>query len=146
MLTLAIPKGRIVKSLAPFFERAGVSTRELLSEDRKLIRGTPDGSLRFLLLKPDDVPTYVELGVAEGRQRGERISWEGLLPPGDYILELHAGDPTVEDTSVGSPRFASWKEFEVDKEGKVAPDYEDEILKAALVTQGGAIVHPNLTA
>ena len=25
-----------------------------------------------------------------------------------------------------------------------APDYEDEILKAALVTQGGAVVHPNL--
>src|ERR1700760_223989 len=32
----------------------------------------------------------------------------------------------------------------LDKEGKFAPDYEDEILKAALVTQGGAIVHPNL--
>jgi H+-translocating NAD(P) transhydrogenase subunit alpha len=32
----------------------------------------------------------------------------------------------------------------LDKEGKLAPDYEDEILKAALVTQGGAIVHPNL--
>ena len=34
----------------------------------------------------------------------------------------------------------------LDKEGNFAPDYEDEILKAALVTQGGAIVHPNLTA
>ena len=34
----------------------------------------------------------------------------------------------------------------LDKEGKFAPDYEDEILKAALVTQGGAVVHPNLTA
>ncbi|MDP1599666.1 Re/Si-specific NAD(P)(+) transhydrogenase subunit alpha [Phenylobacterium sp.] len=34
----------------------------------------------------------------------------------------------------------------LDKEGKFAPDYEDEILKAALVTQGGAIVHPALTA
>ena len=30
------------------------------------------------------------------------------------------------------------------KEGAFAPDYEDEILKAALVTQGGAVVHPNL--
>lgn len=33
----------------------------------------------------------------------------------------------------------------LNKEGQFAPDYEDEILKAALVTQGGAIVHPNLT-
>jgi len=32
----------------------------------------------------------------------------------------------------------------LNKEGAFAPDYEDEILKAALVTQGGAIVHPNL--
>jgi NAD(P) transhydrogenase subunit alpha len=32
----------------------------------------------------------------------------------------------------------------LDKEGKLAPDYEDEILKAALVAQGGAVVHPAL--
>ena len=32
----------------------------------------------------------------------------------------------------------------IDKDGNLAPDAEDEILKAALVTSGGAIVHPNL--
>jgi len=30
------------------------------------------------------------------------------------------------------------------KDGALAPDLEDEILKAALVSQGGAIVHPLL--
>jgi NAD(P) transhydrogenase subunit alpha len=30
------------------------------------------------------------------------------------------------------------------KDGQVAPDLEDEILKAALLTQGGAVVHPAL--
>jgi NAD(P) transhydrogenase subunit alpha len=30
------------------------------------------------------------------------------------------------------------------KDGAFAPDYEDEILKASLVTQGGAVVHPQL--
>jgi NAD(P) transhydrogenase subunit alpha len=30
------------------------------------------------------------------------------------------------------------------KDGAIAPDMEDEILKAALVTHGGAVVHPNL--
>ncbi|HVI32237.1 Re/Si-specific NAD(P)(+) transhydrogenase subunit alpha [Phenylobacterium sp.] len=34
----------------------------------------------------------------------------------------------------------------LDKEGKLAPDYEDEILKAALVTQGGKVVHPQLAS
>ena len=64
-LTLAIPKGRVVKALAPFFERAGIDTSHLLADERKLIRETQDGSLRFLLLKPDDVPTYVEYGTAD---------------------------------------------------------------------------------
>ena len=32
----------------------------------------------------------------------------------------------------------------LDKDGKLAPDFEDEILKAALVTKGGAIVHEQL--
>ncbi|HEY8573101.1 Re/Si-specific NAD(P)(+) transhydrogenase subunit alpha [Phenylobacterium sp.] len=34
----------------------------------------------------------------------------------------------------------------LDKDGQFAPDYEDEILKAALVCQGGAVVHPQLKA
>jgi NAD(P) transhydrogenase subunit alpha len=34
----------------------------------------------------------------------------------------------------------------LDKDGKFAPDYADEILAAALVTQGGKVVHPNLKA
>ncbi|MEJ2816222.1 MULTISPECIES: Re/Si-specific NAD(P)(+) transhydrogenase subunit alpha [unclassified Caulobacter] len=32
----------------------------------------------------------------------------------------------------------------LNKEGAFAPDFEDEILKAALVTQGGEVVHPSL--
>jgi len=34
----------------------------------------------------------------------------------------------------------------ITKEGALAPDAEDEILKAALVTHGGAVVHPGLKA
>ena len=30
------------------------------------------------------------------------------------------------------------------KDGALSPDYEDEILKGALVTQGGAVVHEGL--
>jgi ATP phosphoribosyltransferase len=64
-LTIAVPKGRVAKVLAPLLERAGVGTRDLLTEDRRLIRESEDGRVRFLLLKPDDVPTYVEYGVAD---------------------------------------------------------------------------------
>ena len=34
----------------------------------------------------------------------------------------------------------------LDKDGGLAPDLEDEILKAALVTQGGQVVHPSLNS
>jgi ATP phosphoribosyltransferase len=64
-VTIAVPKGRVLKSLATRFARAGVDPQVLLSEDRRLVRTTPDGSVRFLLLKPDDVPTYVEYGAAD---------------------------------------------------------------------------------
>ena len=63
-LTIAVPKGRILKPLSVLLARAGVDAKLLLADDRTLIRqaGT---NLRFLLLKPDDVPTYVEFGAAD---------------------------------------------------------------------------------
>lgn len=64
-ITVAIPKGRVAKALGPVFERAGIDVSAIHGDDRKLIRQSSDGTLRFLLLKPDDVPTYVEYGAAE---------------------------------------------------------------------------------
>jgi len=64
-LTIAVPKGRVTKALAPLLERAGIDPSPILADDRRLIRESADGSLRFFLLKPDDVPTYVEYGTAE---------------------------------------------------------------------------------
>ena len=64
-VTFAIPKGRIGEQLFPLLERAGIDTSCLKVQDRRLIRETPDGRYRFLQLKPDDVPTYVEYGVAD---------------------------------------------------------------------------------
>jgi H+-translocating NAD(P) transhydrogenase subunit alpha len=49
------------------------------------------------------------------------------------------------DTSALYARnLVAFAELLRNKEGALAPDYEDEILKAAMVTQGGAIVHPQL--
>jgi ATP phosphoribosyltransferase len=63
-LTIAVPKGRILKPLGALLARAGLETAPLFADDRTLIRQvSPD--LRFLLLKPDDVPTYVEYGAAD---------------------------------------------------------------------------------
>jgi ATP phosphoribosyltransferase len=69
-LTLAVPKGRILKALAPLLERAGLDADALHEGDRRLERTSADGALRFLFLKPDDVPTYVEYGAADAGVSG----------------------------------------------------------------------------
>lgn len=66
-LTVAVPKGRLARKIAERLARAGVPPEALDERDRRLLRdASADGvSLRFVMLKPDDVPTYVEYGTAD---------------------------------------------------------------------------------
>ena len=66
-LTLALPKGRILAQAIPLLRRAGLDLTALAAageHDRRLLLDLP-GGLRVLLVKPSDVPTYVEHGVAD---------------------------------------------------------------------------------
>lgn len=62
---IAVPKGRVLGPLAERFARAGVDKDVLLGQSRKLVRVDARTGLSFLMLKPDDVPTYVEYGAAD---------------------------------------------------------------------------------
>ena len=64
-IVIAVPKGRILRDLGPRLASAGIETSPLEEDDRRLVRDSADGSVRYLLLKPDDVPTYVEYGAAD---------------------------------------------------------------------------------
>src|ERR1700712_4478516 len=64
-LVMAVPKGRVLSKLAKRFAPLGLDPNVLLADDRTLVRDDPKTNLRFLLLKPDDVPTYVEYGAAD---------------------------------------------------------------------------------
>ncbi len=64
-ITIGVPKGRVLSQLAPLLHRVGVGTDDVLRDDRRLVRTDATTGLRFLLLKPDDVPTYVEYGAAD---------------------------------------------------------------------------------
>lgn len=64
-LVLAVPKGRVLAQLAPVLAAHGVDTADVLADDRRLVRRDARTGLAFLLLKPDDVPTYVEYGAAD---------------------------------------------------------------------------------
>lgn len=64
-LTVAVPKGRILKPLADLLEGAGLDVSRLRSESRRLIVHDDAGAVRYILAKPVDVPTYVEYGAAD---------------------------------------------------------------------------------
>ena len=64
-LTFALPKGRILEQATPLLEAAGLELRAALAAaGRKLLFDLPGGE-RVLLVKPTDVPTYVEHGIAD---------------------------------------------------------------------------------
>jgi ATP phosphoribosyltransferase len=64
--------------VAPLLAQAGADTSVLLADDRTLVRESPAAGLRFLLLKPDDVPTYVEYGAADLGVCGRDVLLERL--------------------------------------------------------------------
>jgi ATP phosphoribosyltransferase len=64
-LSVALPKGRILAQIAPLLEAVGVDVSDVLADDRRLIRSDPTTGMRFFLLKPDDVPTWIEYGAAD---------------------------------------------------------------------------------
>ena len=138
-LTLAIPKGRVTKALAPLLEKAGIDTQHLLADERKLIRETDDNSLRFLLLKPDDVPTYVEYGVADlgisGRdvllERGYDLYQPIELGVGRCRMVV-AGPANLEPLS-GVPRVAT-------KFPRIAAEYfAKKGIQAEVIYVGGSV-------
>jgi ATP phosphoribosyltransferase len=65
LITVAVPKGRLLEESSALFERAlGVSPRRLLEGTRKLAADAPEAGLRFISIRAGDVASYVEHGAA----------------------------------------------------------------------------------
>lgn len=95
VLTIALPKGRLQDAALAVFARAGVT---ILPEDlasRRLWVTDTSGRYRFLLVKPSDVPTYVEYGTADVGVCG-----------GDVLAESGADVHAPLDLRVGRCRLA----------------------------------------
>jgi len=65
MLCVAMPKGRLFRPAAELFAALGCRSVQALAEGRRLIHEEPEAGFRFVLVKPIDVPTYVEYGAAD---------------------------------------------------------------------------------
>lgn len=77
-LTVALPKGRLLEPAAGLFRRLGWRC-DLGNGSRQLLvaeEGVATGAIRFLLVKPADVPVYVEYGAADLGIVGQDVLWE----------------------------------------------------------------------
>lgn len=65
VIAIALPKGRLLTPILALFEGIGFSCVKGFSDSRRLICEDRDRQLRFLILRPGDIPTYVERGAAD---------------------------------------------------------------------------------
>jgi len=82
MLTIALNKGsRILGKCLPLLAAAGIEPAEDLAATRKLVVPSKCGSARLVIMRGDDVPTFVEYGAADIGVVGK-----------DTLLETNATD------------------------------------------------------
>ncbi len=89
-LTLALSKGRIFEETLPLLEAAGITVTENPETSRKLILPTSDASVRVIIVRASDVPTYVQHGAADLGVAGKDVliehGGEGLYQPIDLRI------------------------------------------------------------
>jgi ATP phosphoribosyltransferase len=124
MLTIAISKGRLQDDTLALFSRAGIEADDSPLSSRRLLIKSKDGRCSFVFVKPADVPTYVEYGVADAGVCGR-----------DVLLESHAEVHEPLDLKLGFCRIAVAGRREV-----VGQDYN------LLATVRVATKYPRITA
>ncbi|MBD5560826.1 MAG: ATP phosphoribosyltransferase [Clostridia bacterium] len=101
MLTIALPKGRLARHAAKLFAACGVQTADILEDSRRLVFTDPATDIRFLLVKPGDVPVYVHRGTADMGVAGKDTLLEAGLPLYE-MLDLRCGRCRMCVASCGS--------------------------------------------
>nr|HET7857982.1 ATP phosphoribosyltransferase [Caldimonas sp.] len=92
MITLALSKGRILDETLPLLAHAGIVPAEDPETSRRLILATSQRDLRIVLVRANDVPTYVQRGGAD-------LGVVGL----DTLLE-HGGEGLYRPLDLGVAR------------------------------------------
>lgn len=75
-LTIALPKGRLFRESVALLEKINCSA-EGLGQGRRLVFEDAEQRTRFLILRPVDIPTYVEYGAADVGIVGKDVIEEG---------------------------------------------------------------------
>lgn len=64
-VTIALSKGKLLPPTLALFRQAGYSAYHVQDDDRRLILEYPEHGHRVLIVRPSDVPVYVEYGAAD---------------------------------------------------------------------------------
>ncbi len=91
-ITIALTKGRILEEALPLLAETGIRPLESIADSRKLLFPTNEPSVRLLVLRGQDVLTYVRYGAADMGVCGK-----------DMLLEYGADD-TYELLDLGIAR------------------------------------------
>ncbi|MDP2682470.1 MAG: ATP phosphoribosyltransferase [Deltaproteobacteria bacterium] len=75
-LTIALPKGRILKEAVALFKKIGIDCSDVMEDSRKLIFENKKSRIRFMVIRSQDVPTYVEYGAADAGIAGKDVLLE----------------------------------------------------------------------
>lgn len=90
MLTIALPKGRLGDQVYRLFSGIGYECAAIYEDNRKLVFENPERGVRYLLVKPSDVPIYVEHGAADVGVAGKDVLLEAQ-PDVYELMDLKIG-------------------------------------------------------
>jgi len=149
--------GGYAKEMSPEYQakQAELVSSHIAKQDivitTALIPGRPAPKLvsaeQVASMKPGSI--IVDLAIeAGGNVVGARLGETAVTANGVKILGIPnlPGRIATDASALYARNLFALSGLFLNKEGAFAPDFEDEILKAALVTQGGAVVHPSLLA
>ena len=135
-------------------KQAALVTEHIKKQDivitTALIPGRPAPKLvseaQVMSMKPGSI--LVDLAVEQGGNVAGARPDEIVTVGGAKIVGITnlAGKIPADASSLYARNLAAFVALLVDKSGAVAPNMEDDILQASLVTHGGAITHPALKA
>jgi ATP phosphoribosyltransferase len=87
VLTIAVPRGALMRETLDLLDAVGVDTAEVRANDRKLLFG----DVGIVTMRPSDVPTYVEAGAADVGITGKDVLTEQSEREVVEILDLGYG-------------------------------------------------------
>ena len=86
-LTIAVPRGALLRETLDLLDRIGVDTAEVRANDRKLLFAHAG----IVTMRPSDVPTYVEAGAADIGVTGKDVLMEQSERSVFELLDLGFG-------------------------------------------------------